>query len=951
MRHLLLLLFPIIVFNSANSQGWRKTFGTAANYESCRDVDRTADGGFVLLCGKAAPNSYADVLLVKTDANGVQQWQRTYNQIQSDNPVSVCGLSNGDIAFSNSVSPSSYLTKVNSLGDTLWKKFFLNIFIFNMIQDASGNIVCIATKNNPNGNWTTSYDSLCFMKISPAGNVLLKRCYVFSGCDQHSGNSIKQTSDNGYIVCGMCEPGTGTGGAFLCKLDNSGNLTWVNKYFEYSNPPIEPVPSGYDVVETVDGYALSGIYYHDMLLLKTNFSGNLIWSKTWQLGYIAFGRALATDNSGNLFICGNGEDEMYGINDIVFIKVNSQGQEKFLKRFGLPYKEDKGTNLIHLPTGENVLAGTTTSYGAGLEDAILIKTDSIGNIYSNTISGRVYTDMNGDCNLNSGDAGLAGRIIKLTPGPEYTMTDNAGYYQFNVNPGSYIISQSSAGIYYSQPCTNSFNVNVSSANSQVTNINFSNQITTLCSYMSVDLSLGLTRKCFRGNIQVNYCNQGTAPANAFIDIDLAPEIVLLGAALPYSSIGVNKYRFQLGYVQPGFCGSFFIQDSISCSTNFNQTLCGTAHIFPDSVCTTTSTIWDHSSLTLKGGCENDSVRFVLTNTGAIGTGDMQGTSVYRVYSNQQLISTQTFQLAGQDSLVLMLSACGNTIRLEADQRPGHPGQSHPSKSVEGCGSNCGTITYGQVNSTPLDDLDDSIEEDCQVVRSSFDPNEKLVSPSGVYTQHYIKTGDELEYTINFQNTGNDTAFKIVVIDTLSQFVDPLTFRSGVSSAPYTVEMSESGIVKWTFNNILLPDHLTNELKSHGFVKFKIAQKSTNQPGIQIKNRASIFFDYNYPILTAYAFNTVSDLPLSTKTLVKNHAKAVISPNPFTSEAVVTLTNGESLEGKEIRILDLLNKVKLKETIKSVTYNINASKLDKGGYLLEIVDKQRGIIAVERIVVM
>ncbi len=62
----------------------------------------------------------------------------------------------------------------------------------------------------------------------------------------------------------------------------------------------------------------------------------------------------------------------------------------------------------------------------------------------------------------------------------------------------------------------------------------------------------------------------------------------------------------------------------------------------------------------------------------------------------------------------------------------------------------------------------------QTVTGSFDPNDKNVFPTGYGSEGYITAQQELKYTIRFQNTGNDTAFIIVVVDTLP--VSPDKYR-------------------------------------------------------------------------------------------------------------------------------------------------------------------------------
>ena len=159
------------------------------------------------------------------------------------------------------------------------------------------------------------------------------------------------------------------------------------------------------------------------------------------------------------------------------------------------------------------------------------------------------------------------------------------------------------------------------------------------------------------------------------------------------------------------------------------------------------------------------------------------------------------------------------------------------------------ICYAAV--TPV--ANDSVKSDNYdtlktVGRGSFDPNEKEVNHSGNVS--IDKKSDWLEYTIRFQNTGNDTAFNIRVIDTLQTAkLDIKTFELLSSTHPVQPLISNDKILTFYFNNILLVDSFQNELKSHGMVKFRIKPVGNIQVNDSITNRASIYFDYNQPVLT------------------------------------------------------------------------------------------------------
>jgi hypothetical protein len=137
------------------------------------------------------------------------------------------------------------------------------------------------------------------------------------------------------------------------------------------------------------------------------------------------------------------------------------------------------------------------------------------------------------------------------------------------------------------------------------------------------------------------------------------------------------------------------------------------------------------------------------------------------------------------------------------------------------------------------------------VTGAFDPNDKTVLPEGkipIFTK-------ELDYLIRFQNTGNDTAFKVVVVDTLSRNLDIFSLKNIVASHPFTVT-NKKNILTFTFSNILLPDSLVNERESHGFVRFKVSPKKGIKAYENIANTAAIYFDFNKPIFTNTAQSDV-----------------------------------------------------------------------------------------------
>jgi hypothetical protein len=167
-------------------------------------------------------------------------------------------------------------------------------------------------------------------------------------------------------------------------------------------------------------------------------------------------------------------------------------------------------------------------------------------------------------------------------------------------------------------------------------------------------------------------------------------------------------------------------------------------------------------------------------------------------------------------------------------------------------------------STQDNNLSDNQDTVTQIIKDSYDPNLKVVAPDGDITTQFISDKNYLDYTINFQNTGNDTAFNIVVQDTLSNNVDISSLQIISSSYPCTVTLDGTNHLQWYFNNISLPDSTTNEPLSHGFIRFKVRPLSGLAVGSHVYNTAAIYFDFNSQVLTNQTANTVvnNTLPIS-----------------------------------------------------------------------------------------
>jgi uncharacterized repeat protein (TIGR01451 family) len=476
------------------------------------------------------------------------------------------------------------------------------------------------------------------------------------------------------------------------------------------------------------------------------------------------------------------------------------------------------------------------------------------------LEGRVYHDANTNC-LPDAEPGLGSWILRAegASGTFFGVTDANGQYNISVLPGDYnvfVVPPSPLWI----PCVTGLISGPVGINDTLENLDFPIQKSMDCPDLTVNITSGNLRRCFNTNFfSVHYANNGTAPAtDALVLVTLDPFLSILSASIPYVDLGGGVVQFELGNLDVGEFGSFYFYAHLSCDAAMGQTHCTEAHIYPDTSCTQPNVLWSGASLQISSECDQDSVRFQIKN---VGTGNMPNSLDYIVIEDLVMLMGAPVQLNAGELVNISVPANGSTWRLEVEQEPFHPGQSSPAVSVEGCTIGA-SFSTGFVNIFPANDADEFIDIHCIANTAAFDPNDKQGYPLGYGTQHYVRPGTPLEYQVRFQNTGNDTAFTVRIVDTLSAWLDPSTFRPSASSHQYTWDLTGAGVVTFLFENILLADSNVNEPASHGFIKFGIDHRANAPLETVIENTAEIYFDFNDPIITNTTYHRLGENFLS-----------------------------------------------------------------------------------------
>ena len=942
-----------------SGQGWEQIIDSGG-HDITNDMQVNQENKIFLLGESWTENLTKRTYLSKRDEFGQEVWTKLYYFSDSLEFKSLVLQDDGTILLFGIYGPNPNTTKVlklDSNGDSLWMKSIVipeyeNLTLSNPITTngdiiLTGNIIQDTTLNNGQvGNiWNTVY-----LKINNNAEVIwsvILDLFPYGWSEQ--GVKLSKLSNNDFlmIVWGVKDP-------FeryrmkLIRINEFGEITWIKEYGDDQYNSII-----YNAIERNDSSIVFAGRFEDIsiyptpqaFIKKINKDGDEIQTIDVPL---FFQKIVAIEDSGNMLFLDN-QKGLGGLNEIRFFKSNQESALIWDKIFTSGY-QSRAFILQPFQNGYLIL-GRSTSFLDGNDDFYLIKTDSNGNSWTNWIEGNIYYDENEDCQYVNYEERQKDIFVEISGKGNflrYTLSDSLGNYQVKVDTGKYIIKPTPINNYW-QFCPDSFEINLASLFDTV-QVSHPMNAYIYCPYLETDISTPFLRRCSTSTYYINYCNTGTISADTpYIEITLDNFLNFLNSSIPPTSQNGNVYTFDLDTIGIGECGQFTIEVEVDCDADLGQTHCVEAHIYPDSLCVPAPS-WSGASIEVNGVCINDTIHFSIKNDG---NSQISPGLEFIVIEDDVILYTKDInQLTAGGVQEISIENIGATYRLEADQEPNHPGNSRPTYIIEGCGQG---FTPGFVNQFPMDDADPFIDIDCRENIGSYDPNDKQAFPTGFDDAHYIEQNIDIEYLIRFQNTGTDTAFRVVIRDTLSPFLDVTSVRLGASSHPYEFDISGSGILKFTFDNILLPDSTTNEPASHGFIKYRISQKENVPLGSVINNSAAIYFDFNAPVITNTTFHTVGEdfvpMYVSVNTLGKPAIFANVFPNPFSKTAIVELNGINDFSEKTFLLFNSTGQLMQEFVFENNRFEINGEELINGIYYFKINNNEDGILATGKVVVI
>lgn len=914
-----LLLHPA----TAQAQGWVRFITPDSIYGEVAEIVTHPGGGAVVLY-----TAGSEVYMAHYNADGGLVWQQLVlsSGVGRDLAVSAGGLPTV-LAFDMSLN-KMVLLHYDWQGNALGSK---------QVDDYKGTSPKPQLAAFPGGGFVSS---LNYRANSPAPPTRIA-LYRFDQNDSllwrtdiDTVPSVPAVENTGVGVnaSGQSIVGSRTGfGAstkyYLTAFDAQGDSLW-------QRTDLAPITAG--ALADNNFFYLQQTTLTDIYLRKISPNGDLIW-ETATNDYTVFvtrGKYIATPDGG-VVICGIGSGPVG--KTMLIQEFDHQGNlVKFISREmpGYATQDIYVYAIASVPGGGFYVSGYVD---AGTARAFIVKMDADGNIYPQRIWGSITDDLNVNCVPDSGEIGLEGHKVKIenlaTGHFTYASSNSAGLYTAEADSTQFLVSVLPANPYWESCQTDSL-VDFSNGPDSV-RIDFPLQKVVECPFMEVDISTDRLRRCFDNTYHVRYCNTGTAlAANAWVEVQLDSYMTLQSSSIPAEDLGEQRWLFMIGDVPYGDCGNFSLVVYLDCdSTVLGQTHCISAQIHPDSLCLQNAQ-WSGANVEVNGVCNPDSVEMVIKNTGTASNSTPLG---YVIIEDNIIFREGNFQLPAGDSMILRVPSNGATWRLEADQEPFAPGDPMPSATVEGCGQNAtGNFSIGFFSQFDDNDGNPFFSVDCHASTGSFDPNDKQAFPQGVGAEHWIEPGVELEYLIRFQNTGTDTAFTVVVRDTLSAWLDPASVRMGASSHACAFQLSGRGNLQFTCADILLPDSSTNEPASHGFIKFFVKVRPDVPQGTLLENKAAIYFDFNVPVITNTTFHTVGNNFLTTaiKPVPGAMPALAVYPNPASDGAVIVLGTPTLSQGYW-ELLDVHGRTVACQTFKGDRVLLQAGTLPPGLYLIRV----------------
>jgi uncharacterized repeat protein (TIGR01451 family) len=899
-KRILTLVLIIAAVQLLEAQGWRKIFGETEISERSEYIAKTPDGGFVVQTKTVAT-------LYRLDKDGDVVW--SYIALPEYSQLGKVVVDNAGFIYVEGFKMNQrWILKLDPSGSLV---SVTNIGFYNLVNTTIDGLIFYAKPVS---------DSLSVRKYDFNGNLIWeKRSFI-------TASIITFKTDHQGLMYFLTQASNAPNVLFAIGLD--GNILWSKPLDNEKYGHFTFDQQGNIIVLGNENNYVPG-QMHQFYLLKLSPAGEELWSTEYPLN--------DTDYVFNVYPLADGSYILQGYTAVVITNIkiryyclDSQGNELWKRIYNTVYGTYFREGVL---TSDNSVVSSGYQHEEpftyeGSTNMTVWKVTAEGLIAPNLYKGRIAGDVNGDCVVQPTEPGLKDWKVQING--LISVTDTSGRFDMMVDSGSFPVEVIPPGDYWSV-CTGYENITFP-GNFLLDTVEIPVYTLAECAQMEVNIGTPFLRFCFENTAHVSWTNYGTTPSpDTRILIVKPPEITINSSTWPVSQTNGDSLWFEIGLVNPYESGSFTLKLGMDCDFDLiGQALCLEAYIEPDTFCATDPN-WSGAHITLSSRCVGDTlVQFTIKNDGSMPS---DPALEYIITEDQVVLLSNPIPVLqpGEEIQLDQLVSTASLYRISADQEPFHPGLSMPYSWVEGCGSpgNLGFSLQYEV-----DDSDFFKDIDCHQVVSSLDPNDKTPMPAGYGAAHFIHPNTDITYRIRFQNTGTDTAFLVVIRDTLDPWLDPATVRPEAASNDYTWHIVDGHTVKFIFNAIALPDSFTNEPASHGFIQFRVSQKKDVPLNTVLHNKAAIYFDFNLPVITNETFHTIGEdfMLVEVSNPEENEPAYSVAPNPCKETAVFTFENPFT---GNITIVDERSNVVWKELLAQQNmFFLHKTSLAPGVYFFE-----------------
>jgi hypothetical protein len=353
------------------------------NFDAPVEVLATEDCGFVV-CGQTYFDTNGDARLFKVNDKGVQQWERTYGTSGFEYMTNFISLKSGGYLLcggttfynSNPGTYDAFIVKTDANGIEAWQRYYTiadnRLLAKAVAETPDGGFLLVCSK----GDFINSSipEQIALIKIDANGTEEWVKTIVST--HHLYASDMAPTPDGGFIIAGSQNlvPSGGTN-TYLLKLDAGGNKEWEKSY----QSSIGTYSPGYGVAALPNGYAVAasvlGTNDHDFNVLFYDLNGVFKWEKN--IGGLNADEAIDVDQTADNQIVVSGYSNSFGTQqEIYLIKLNvTSGATIWEKHFGA----GSGIYSFVAPAHDDgfIVAGNTNTTNNA--DILLFKLDKDGN--------------------------------------------------------------------------------------------------------------------------------------------------------------------------------------------------------------------------------------------------------------------------------------------------------------------------------------------------------------------------------------------------------------------------------------------------------------------------------------------------------------------------------------------------------------------------------------------